>query len=102
VNRGRSYINSTSSSVKNQLKTIKLRAKKVERESCNSLPCDKIMRNVAIVLAVVESRVFLIRRRSRIDIKQDLDTEEICSDIVGKRRVEYDTEVRLRAYSQME
>jgi len=42
------------------------------------------MRDVAIVLAAVKSRVFLIRRRSRIDIKQDLDTEEICSDMVSE------------------
>ena len=41
------------------------------------------MRDVAIVLAVVKSRVFLIRRRSRIDRKQDSDTEEIWSDMVS-------------------
>jgi len=42
------------------------------------------MRDVAIVLAVAESRVFLIRRRSRIDIKKDLDTEEIRSSMVSE------------------
>jgi len=35
------------------------------------------MREVAIVLAVVKSIVFLIRRRSRMERKQDLDIEEI-------------------------
>jgi len=33
-----------------------------------------------MVRAVEKSRVFLILRRSRIDRKQDLDTEEIRSD----------------------
>jgi len=41
------------------------------------------MRDVAIVLAVVESRVLLIRRRSRIDRKKDLETEEILPEMVG-------------------
>jgi len=35
------------------------------------------MRDVAIVCAVVKSRVFLILRRSRTDEKQDFNTEEI-------------------------
>jgi len=41
------------------------------------------MRDVAIVLAVLKSRVFLIQRRSRIDRKEDLDTEEIWSDMMS-------------------
>jgi len=41
------------------------------------------MTYVAIVLAVVESRIFLIRRRSRIDMTQDLGTGKLCSDIVS-------------------
>ena len=57
------------------------------------------MRDVAIVLAVVESRVFLMRWRSRIDIKQDLDTEEIWSDMV---RNESNMTPRLRAQSEEE
>ena len=43
------------------------------------------MRDEAIVLAVVELRVFLIRRRSQIDRKQVLDTEEISSDMVSDK-----------------
>jgi len=54
------------------------------------------MRDVAIVLAVVESRVLLIRRRSRIDRKQDLETEEIWSDMVSD---ESNMTPRLRAES---
>jgi len=54
------------------------------------------MRDVPIVLAVVESRVFLIRRRSRIYIKQDLNTEEICSDVVSEESI---MTPRLRAES---
>jgi len=42
------------------------------------------MRDVAKVLAVVESGVFLIRR---IDIKQDLDADEICSDMVSEESI---------------
>jgi len=42
--------------------------------------------------AVEKSRVFLILRRSRIDRKQDLDTEEIRSD---NERVEYKITPRL-------
>jgi len=42
------------------------------------------MRYVVIVLAVVEVRVLMIRRRSQIDIEQDLDTVEICSNIVSE------------------
>jgi len=37
----RSFRNSTSSRVENQLKTIKLRPRKVEKESCNSQPWNK-------------------------------------------------------------
>jgi len=40
------------------------------------------MRNVTMVWAVELSRVFRIRRRSRIDGKQDLDTDEISSENV--------------------
>jgi hypothetical protein len=42
------------------------------------------MRDVAKVLVVVKSRVFLIRRRSRIDRKQDLGIEELRSDMVNE------------------
>jgi len=35
------------------------------------------MRDVAIVCAVVKSKVFLIIRRSRTDEKQDFDRREI-------------------------
>jgi len=41
------------------------------------------MRDVAIDLAVVKSRVLLIRRRSLINRKEDLDTKEIRSDMVS-------------------
>jgi len=51
---------------------------------------------ILVVLAVVESRVFLNRRRSRIDLKQDLDTEEICSDMVSEESI---MSPRLRAES---
>jgi len=74
MGESRSSRNSTSGRVENQLKTIKLRASKVEKERAAYYLG---MRDVVIVLAVVKSRVFLIRRRSRIDRKQDLDTEEI-------------------------
>jgi len=52
-------------------------------------------------LAVVASRVILIRRRSRIDIglKQDLDTQEICTDMVTE---ESNMTPRLRAESDGE
>jgi len=52
------------------------------------------MREVAIVRAVERLRVFLILRRSRIDRKQDLETEEIRSDIES---VESKITPRLRA-----
>jgi len=47
-----------------------------------------------MVRAVEKSRVFLILRRSRIDRKQDLETEEIKSDI---EREESKIMPRLRA-----
>jgi len=76
MGESKSFRKIPSSRVENQLKMIRLRTRKVEKE------------RVAIVYlvmnerysdssAVVESRVFLIRRRPRIDIKQDLDAEEI-------------------------
>jgi len=39
------------------------------------------MREVAKVRAVEKSRVFLMLRRSRIYRKQDLETEEVWSDM---------------------
>ena len=75
----RSFRNSTSSRVENQLKTIKLTMRMIEKEIAAIVYLGMNMNEgyVAIVLAVVESRVLLIRRRSRIAVKQDLDTEEI-------------------------
>jgi len=52
------------------------------------------MREVAMVRAVEKSIVFLILRRSQIHRKQDLETEEIRSDI---ERVESKITPRLRA-----
>ena len=52
------------------------------------------MRDVAMVLVVIESREFLIRRRSRR--KQDLDTEEMSYEMVS---YELNMTPRLRAES---
>jgi len=76
MGESRRFRNSTSSRVENQLKTITLRTRKIEKE------------RVAIVYLGMNERcsdsfscsrieVFLIRRRSRIDRKQALETEEI-------------------------
>jgi len=76
MGESRSFRNSTSSRVENQLKTSKLRMRKIEKE------------RVAVVYLGMNERcsdsfscsrieVFLIRRRSRIDRKQALETEEI-------------------------
>jgi len=52
------------------------------------------LREVAMVRAVEKSRVLLILQRSRIDRKQDLETEEIWSVI---EKIEYKISPSLRA-----
>ena len=81
----RSSRNSTSSRVENQLKTIELRTWERGRFKKRELHLLILVwiRDVAIVLAVAISGVLLIKRRSRIYRKQDLDTEEIWSDMVS-------------------
>jgi len=69
--------NNTSGRVENQLKTIKLRARKVEKERVAIVYLGMNERCSYSFIAVVKSRVFLIRRRSQINRMQDLDTEEI-------------------------
>ena len=76
MGESRSFGNSTSSRVEIQLKTIKLRKVEKERVAIVYLGMNET-RDVATVLAVAESRVVLIRRRSRIDEKPYLDTEKI-------------------------
>ena len=78
--------------VYNELKTIKLRTREVQKEGVAII---MFRVNTAIVWAVEWSRVFLIRWRSRLDWKQDLETAE---NMIRHRecRVKNDTKVTCR------
>jgi len=58
------------------LETTELKLRKVKKERVAVIKFG-VNEEVAMVRAVEKSRVFLIIRRSRIDRKQDLETEEI-------------------------
>jgi len=77
MGESRRFRNSTSSKVENQLKTIKLRTRKIEKERVAIVYLGMNERCSDSFRCIRIKSILLIRRRSRIDRKQDLETEDI-------------------------